>query len=103
MVGRGIQGAPWRVAEIAHALGQGPRPEIPDGDMFIAMVAEHYRASLDFYGDVLGAKVIRKHLGWYMDRAGTPGPVRKRVLTAPPAEVLSILPDALSTEGEQAA
>ncbi len=103
MVGRGIQGAPWRVAEIAHALGQGARPDIPEGSQFIAMVTKHYRASLDFYGEALGARVIRKHLGWYMDRAGTPAPLRKRVLTATPSEVLPLLPEALSSVGEQAA
>ncbi|MDJ1017857.1 MAG: tRNA dihydrouridine synthase DusB [Paracoccaceae bacterium] len=96
MVGRGIQGAPWRVAEIAHGLGWGPRPAIPTGSAFVNMVAGHYEASLAFYGDALGAKVIRKHLGWYMDHAGTPPEMRKHVLTADPDAVLAALPDALN-------
>jgi nifR3 family TIM-barrel protein len=95
MVGRGIQGAPWRLAEIAHGLGHGAAPEIPEGDAFVGMVLGHYDTSLAFYGDLLGARVIRKHLGWYMDRAGTPPELRKHVLTAPPAAVRRALPDAL--------
>jgi hypothetical protein len=52
---------------------------------------------LTFYGSSLGAKVARKHLGWYMDRARTPGDLRALVLTAPePAKVLRHLPDALA-------
>jgi catechol 2,3-dioxygenase-like lactoylglutathione lyase family enzyme len=62
------------------------------------MVQEHYDATLDFYGEVLGARVIRKHLGWYMDRAGTPGDLRRCVLTGTPATVRSALPDALLPE-----
>ena len=95
MIGRGIQGAPWRLAEIAHGLGFAPAPTIPEGERFLAMVADHYQSALAFYGDDLGARVIRKHLGWYMERAGTPRPLRRRVLTGAPREVMALLPDAL--------
>ena len=95
MVGRGIQGAPWRLAEIAHGLGWGPAPRIPEGAAFADMVAGHYDDTLSFYGVELGARVIRKHLGWYMDRAGTPEGLRRHVLTAAPKGVLAALPDAL--------
>lgn len=95
MVGRGIQGAPWRLAEIAHGLGYGPAPKIPQGAAFCDMVIDHYEASLAFYGDLLGARVVRKHLGWYMDHAGTPSDLRKHVLTSAPGAVLSALPEAL--------
>ena len=98
MIGRGIQGAPWRLAEVAHALGYGPKPTVPQGQDFTDMVLAHYRASLEFYGDWLGARVIRKHLGWYMDRAGTAPELRKPILTGAPDEVLSRLPEALRTE-----
>ncbi|MCV6593092.1 MAG: tRNA dihydrouridine synthase DusB [Silicimonas sp.] len=103
MVGRGIEGAPWRLAEIAHGLGYGPAPEIPEGADFVNMVRAHYDASLDFYGEALGRRVIRKHLGWYMDRAGTPAALRKRVLTGAPAEVRAMLPEALWGKAEVAA
>ena len=103
MIGRGIQGAPWRIAEIAHALGQGPAPDIPTDASFIDLVREHYDETLSFYGDNLGGRVIRKHLGWYMDRAGTPTVLRKRILTSPPEDVRRCLPDALETTPGRAA
>ena len=96
MVGRGIQGAPWRLAEIAHDLGYGPKPAIPEGDDFTAIVRGHYDAALDFYGERLGRRVIRKHLGWYMDRAGTPSDLRRTILTGDPATVRAALPEAMS-------
>lgn len=98
MVGRGSQGAPWRLAEIAHGLGYGPMPVIPTGRAFADMVCDHYDAALAFYGEVLGAKVIRKHLGWYMDRAGTPAGLRKYVLTGTPDQVRKALHQALNSE-----
>ncbi len=96
MIGRGAQGRPWAVAEIAAVLFGTPAPEVPHGAGLAALVAEHYEATLAFYGTALGARVIRKHLGWYMDRAGTPAALRREVLTAAtPRAVLARLPDAL--------
>ena len=61
------------------------------------MVARHYEAMLSFYGADLGLRVARKHLGWYMDHAGTGSDLRRRVLTARDASgVLALLPEALS-------
>ncbi len=99
MIGRGSGGQPWLLAEVAHNLWGAPAPAIPQGMAFANMVADHYRASLDFYGDDLGARVIRKHLGWYMDLAGTGATLRRRVLSnRDPKDVLSMLPDAMLTE-----
>jgi tRNA-dihydrouridine synthase B len=107
MVGRAAQGRPWLLAQIAHALHGTPAPHIPTGEAFTHMVTTHYEAMLMFYGPDLGLRVARKHLGWYMDHAGSPTALRQRVLTAPsPAEVLVLLPDALgasSYHGRQAA
>ena len=95
MVGRGAQGRPWALAAIAHALGHGPAPRLPQGADFVEMVTAHHAAMIDFYGPDLGGRVARKHLGWYMDEAGTPSDLRRRVLTAAPHEVAALLPDAL--------
>jgi nifR3 family TIM-barrel protein len=96
MVGRGAQGRPWALAGIAAALFGAPAPTIPEGADRADMVAGHYEDMLSFYGRVLGPRVARKHLGWYMDEAGTPGPLRKAILTEPePRAVLRLLPDAI--------
>src|SRR5690606_28676219 len=82
MIGRAARGRPWLPSQIAHVLYGTPAPVIPTGDAFAEMVADHYIAMLRFYGDTLGAKVARKHLGWYMDHCGTPASLRHALLTA---------------------
>ncbi|WP_430448765.1 tRNA dihydrouridine synthase DusB [Rhodophyticola sp.] len=104
MVGRGAQGRPWALAQIAHDLYGAPAPDIPRGGALARMVAEHYREMLAFYGRDLGLRVARKHLGWYMDDAGTAAPLRRAILTASdPAEVLARLPDALAARQDREA
>ncbi|MEL7013695.1 MAG: tRNA-dihydrouridine synthase, partial [Pseudomonadota bacterium] len=96
MIGRGAQGRPWRPARIAAALNGKPLPDRPRGSDFIDMVQSHYEAMLCFYGSDLGQRVARKHLGWYMDHARTPGALRRQVLTeSQPSIVLRSLPAAL--------
>ena len=96
MVGRGEQGAPWKLAEISHALYGTPAPEIPQGRELTEIVRDHYAAMIDFYGPELGVRCARKHLGWYMDAAGTEPAMRRAVLTErDPARVLAQLKPAL--------
>ncbi|PTX55960.1 tRNA-U20-dihydrouridine synthase [Litoreibacter ponti] len=96
MIGRGAQGRPWCLAEIAHELHGTPAPVIPAGRGLIDMVSAHYEDMLAFYGTELGSRVSRKHLGWYMDAASTDTALRREVLTAhDSARVLRLLPDAL--------
>lgn len=101
MVGRGAQGRPWLLAEIAHDIWGTEAPQVPQGAALADMVAEHYHAMLSFYGRDLGLRVARKHLGWYMDVAGTGPGLRRAVLTArAPEHVLRLLPEALA-EGRE--
>jgi len=105
MIGRGAQGAPWRLAEVAAALFGTPAPKIPTGSDFAEMVCSHYDAMISFCGEKLGNRVARKHLGWYMDGVNAEPGIRKAVLTEKdPAKVLRLLPDALlSTQREMVA
>ena len=104
MVGRGAQGKPWLLAQIAHELWGTPAPDVPEGDDLADMVRAHYEAMLGFYGADLGLRVARKHLGWYMDEARTPASLRRAVLTSrDPVEVLRLIGDALTENAEVAA
>ncbi len=69
MVGRGAQGRPWRLAQIAHALFGTPAPSVPRADALAGLVAEHFSEMIRFYGETLGGRCARKHLGWYLDAA----------------------------------
>jgi tRNA-dihydrouridine synthase B len=95
MIGRGAQGKPWLLAQVAHDLFGAPAPVIPQGADFARMVSDHYEAIIRFYGEVIGLRVARKHLGWYMDTSNTPAYLRRAVLTAAsPAEVHRLIPSA---------
>jgi nifR3 family TIM-barrel protein len=104
MVGRGAQGRPWLLAQIAAALAGRPVPDAPHGAALVELVGRHYEAILSFYGRDLGLRVARKHLGWYCDAAGGCPGARRAALTAPdPARVVALLPDMLTPAAEQAA
>jgi len=104
MIGRGVQGRPWLLAQIAHDLYGTPAPVVPQGADFAQMVLGHYDALLAFYGTKLGLRVARKHLGWYMDHAGTGPQMRRAVLTAKtPEQTMILLPRALCDTAQDAA
>ncbi len=94
MVGRGAQGRPWLLAALAAALGHGAAPRIPSGAALADLARAHHAALLSFYGTELGGRVARKHLGWYMDEAGTPAASRRELLTAEPRAVARLLASA---------
>jgi len=96
MVGRGMQGRPWVLSQIAHDIYGAPAPCVPQGREFVDMVMGHYDDLIAFYGTKLGLRVARKHLGWYMDHASTPQDLRRAVLTARSIEqTMILLPEAL--------
>ncbi len=80
MVGRGAQGAPWRLAEISAVIYGTKKPVIPVGDELAELIINHHKAILDFYGEPLGIKNARKHLGWYLDGLKCPVSLRQNVL-----------------------
>lgn len=102
MVGRGAQGAPWRLAQIAHRLWGTPAPVVPRGAALADAVARHYEEILGFHGSELGLRVARKHLGWYAE--ANRAPLRAEMLRADsPAVALALIRLAFAdAEGEAA-
>lgn len=99
MIGRGAQGKPWLLAQVSSELTGTPAPVIPTGPDLVSMVSDHYEDMLSFYGTDLGNRTARKHLGWYMDEAGTSAELRREILTEKdPAGVFNRLPDALTSQ-----
>ncbi|MRX51541.1 tRNA dihydrouridine synthase DusB [Paracoccus sp. S-4012] len=86
MVGRGAQGRPWRLQQIAHELWGAAAPVVPRGAALAAAVTEHYDDILDFYGVELGGRVARKHLFWWAEAAGIPEARTPLVQAPSPAE-----------------
>jgi tRNA-dihydrouridine synthase B len=66
MVGRAAQGRPWIFREIDHYLRTGTHLPAPYVDEVRGLMDEHLRAHYAFYGDYLGVRTARKHIGWYV-------------------------------------
>ena len=91
MVGRAAQGAPWRLAEIAHALHATPAPVVPQAAALADLVATHYEDMIGFYGSEVGLRVARKHLGWYAEANGAAHGRKALFAAASPAETLRVI------------
>ncbi|UOR14837.1 tRNA dihydrouridine synthase DusB [Qipengyuania aquimaris] len=65
MIGRGAYGKPWLLAQVMHWWKTGETLESPSFDEQYEVVVEHYRDMLELYGEQVGVKIARKHLGWY--------------------------------------
>ena len=66
MIGRAAQGRPWIFREIDHFLRTGSRLPAPLVAEVQPLMAAHLRAHYAFYGDYLGVRTARKHIGWYV-------------------------------------
>ncbi len=66
MVGRAAQGRPWIFREIDHYLRTGTLLPAPLVAEVRQLMDEHLRAHYAFYGENLGVRTARKHIGWYV-------------------------------------
>ncbi|GAA0790944.1 tRNA dihydrouridine synthase DusB [Marinobacterium sediminicola] len=66
MIGRAAQGRPWLLGQIDHYLRTGELQPEPDLTTQHTILREHLHALHDFYGDYLGVRIARKHVGWYL-------------------------------------
>lgn len=66
LIGRAAQGNPWIFKQITHYLETGElltQPSIADVKHTLLT---HIHALHDFYGDFMGVRIARKHVGWYL-------------------------------------
>ena len=66
MIGRGAQGNPWIFKAISHYLETGERLPAPTLSEVKAVLIAHLRNVHQFYGEPMGARIARKHVGWYL-------------------------------------
>ena len=66
MVGRAAQGRPWIFREIDHFLRTGQYLPAPLVAEVRKLMDEHLQAHYAFYGEFLGVRTARKHIGWYV-------------------------------------
>lgn len=66
MIGRAAQGRPWIFREIDHYLRTGEQLPEPSLAEVRDILSTHLRELYDFYGDVMGPRIARKHVSWYL-------------------------------------
>ena len=66
MIGRAAQGRPWIFREIDHFLRTGTHLPAPMVSEVQELMLEHLQAHYAFYGEYLGVRTARKHIGWYV-------------------------------------
>lgn len=65
MIARGAQGNPWIFSEMTAYEQTGEIPAGPDKDEVRKMMLRHARLQLEYKGDYLGIREMRKHVAWY--------------------------------------
>ena len=70
MIGRAAQGRPWLCGQIAQYLATGTLSSAPSDAEQLAVLHRHVRDLHEFYGDYLGVRIARKHVGWYLRARG---------------------------------
>ncbi len=78
MIGRAAQGRPWLCGQVAHFLAHGELLPDPTPAEKAAIMAEHLQGLYDFYGEYMGLRIARKHVGWYLQQAPDGEQFRRR-------------------------
>ncbi len=66
MIGRAAQGRPWLCREIDQFISSGDLIESPGTEEIKSILLQHLNALHAFYGEFMGVKIARKHVGWYL-------------------------------------
>lgn len=76
MIARGAQGNPWIFKQILHYFETGEHLQKPSVSEVTKMILRHAKMMLEFKGEYIGIREIRKHAAWYT--AGYPNSSRLR-------------------------
>lgn len=66
MIGRAAQGNPWLFREINYFLATGEKLAKPTLNEVEKVLNTHIHSLHDFYGELMGARIARKHVAWYL-------------------------------------
>ncbi|MCI8373145.1 MAG: tRNA dihydrouridine synthase DusB [Lachnospiraceae bacterium] len=76
MIGRAVRGNPWLFAQIKHYMEKGEPLSRPSKAEVRDMILKHARLMLEYKGEYIGIREMRKHVAWYT--AGYPHSVQVR-------------------------
>jgi len=91
MLGRAVQGRPWRIAQAMAWLRDRVWPADPDPSTRGTLALRHFEALLSFHGEGRGIRVARKHLAAWCDGIAGAAAYRQAMFaTDDPARVRSL-------------
>lgn len=76
MIGRAAEGNPWIFSEVLHYMETGEKKQRPTRGEVRDMIERHARLMLDYKGEYIGIREMRKHVAWYI--SGFPGATKIR-------------------------
>lgn len=76
MIGRAVRGNPFLFSEILSYFETGKIKERPTNEEVLNTILRHARMQLQYKGEYLGVREMRKHVSWYS--AGYPNSARLR-------------------------
>ena len=65
MIGRGAEGNPWIFRDLVEYDRTGVLPGRPSKEQIKETMLRHARLQIEFKGDYLGIREMRKHVAWY--------------------------------------
>ena len=77
MIGRAAQGTPWIFQQILAYLSTGIKVPIPNIRVQEEKIINHLTETQAFYGPIMGFRIARKHIGWYLDSHSSSNLVKK--------------------------
>ena len=79
MIGRAARGNPWIFKEVSHYLATGEMIERPTLDEVRKMILRHARMLVEYKGNFIGIREMRKHVSWYISGYPHSAAIRNQV------------------------
>lgn len=93
MIGREAQGNPWIFKSVSAFLKQGNSVKKPEKQEVGEIMLRHLHDIHHFYGEEMGVRISRKHMGWYVkyDQHGIEFRQQYNQLTSAQAQVQAVI------------
>jgi nifR3 family TIM-barrel protein len=79
MIARGARGNPWIFSQIKDYYQTGKAPKKPTPEEAVDMMLRHARMSIEYKGEYIGIREMRKHIAWYTTGYPLAAKLRNRV------------------------
>lgn len=79
MLGRGVRGNPWLFKQIKTYLETGVHIPKPDITEVVSIIKRHTQMQVEWKGDYIGLREMRKHVAWYTTGYPKSSKLRNRI------------------------